>query len=120
MEIETVFFRNRSIHAVEANDGKGLVFCPNAASESAFSRSGQRGNVEDNATNIADEFASNVVKLIALAIKPFGVCKNHAQENLRRVGRSERAAHVRGRIQGIGNSFFGAGKGGAPPAVCET
>src|ERR1700733_6244950 len=107
MKIETVFFSDGSIHAIKANNREVLVFRPNASGEASLARCRQWRDVEDHATDLADEFAANIFRLIVLTIESLGILKEHAQENFRRVRGWENAAQVSDRIQGIERSFLG-------------
>src|SRR5579883_11538 len=68
------------VGAVEANDVEVLIFHPDAAEEAAAVVLFERGHVENEAANFAQEFAANVVELIVRTVEAVGVEEDHLQE----------------------------------------
>src|SRR5579871_541314 len=61
--------RSRSVGSVQAHDVEALILNPHAAQEAATARALLGCHVEHEATDIAEKFAADVVKVIVLAIK---------------------------------------------------
>src|SRR5215469_13992436 len=65
---------------VEANDVEILVFDPEPSEKTPMSGILLRGDVEHQATNIAEKLAAHVVKLVVLAVEVVAVGVNHPRE----------------------------------------
>src|ERR1700733_14779429 len=87
VKIKSVDSSDRGIHTVKSHNCETLILGPNATLEPAFARLGQRGQVEDHAANFAQEFATNVVELVVLAIEAVRIDVNHLQKAIRNVRR---------------------------------
>src|ERR1700735_2873979 len=107
VKIKPVDSSDRRIHTVKSHNREALILGPNASLEPAFSRFGQRGQVEDYAANFAQELPANVVELIVLAVESVRVDVNHLEEPIGNVRRTEHAAQMRDGVDGRHFSLLG-------------